>query len=410
MRKRTRIFLAAVAAVTALVGAGGAVAANADVTQPANTSPSFVVPGDANGAPQSFTIVADGYPQGIGEVSAEVCDGVDPSLPTWSPGLDCDFASATTAVDVGADGKATFPANDPNYGFFPFKGANSVHSWDCMAPGEAPLNNGRPEYTNCQVRVTMDLFNPNANDAFFTMQLPQRTGNAGGQCGGFALLGKASVNHVSAPLLDQTQVATALATSALKNLSTKAVLGGMCSIVTATGDPGNPGGGLVSSLTPKAIGGKVIGNARCASSPAHDGNASHAWPYNGKLTFTMSQTYLDALGHTHAYKIQGDIEILGVDPARGPDVYDVAGVVSAGQGLGATVHGSIWIDPVVAAPKGSSSVYNSGYQFDSNEYNLCNNAIAGDASVSTVMIGGGGSTAVSMRGNSAAGLNFVYNG
>src|SRR5262249_41236874 len=136
-----------------------------------NTNP-FSVPGNAAGQPQSFTVVASPYPQGSSEVSIEQCDGVNPATSGWDPVSHCDTFSSPGAVDVGADGKATFPAGDANFGFFPFKGQDSLHRFYCLAPLDPAPTDGKPFFTNCQVRVSTDLFNVTSNQAFLTMTLP----------------------------------------------------------------------------------------------------------------------------------------------------------------------------------------------------------------------------------------------
>src|SRR5262249_6121783 len=151
-------------ALTALVVAGGAGAANADVSAP-SPSNGFVVSGDAAGSPLSFTIQASGDPEGNSEGSTEGCDGVDPSSVSFDPLNDWDGASASGSVDVGASGVATFPANDPNFGFFPFKGMSPSGKFNCLSSGDVPVPNGKPSFTNCQVRITTDLISKNASDA-----------------------------------------------------------------------------------------------------------------------------------------------------------------------------------------------------------------------------------------------------
>jgi hypothetical protein len=139
------------------------------------TTPSsnpFPVPGDAAGHPQSFTIVASGFPQGSSVASVEQCDGVSPGAVGWNPLDDCDQFTAPAKVDVGANGLASFPANDPNFGFFPFKGLGPSSKFNCLAPGDPSPNNGKPDYTNCQIRVSTDDNNVTSDQVFLTMTLP----------------------------------------------------------------------------------------------------------------------------------------------------------------------------------------------------------------------------------------------
>ena len=122
--------------------------------------------------PQSFTVVADGFPAGNSVASVEQCDGVSPSTPGYTPLTHCDSATAPAAVDVGADGVATFPANDPNFGFVPFKGTSPQGKFNCVAPGEDSVFNGLPTFSNCQLRVATDLNNTTSDQTFFTLALP----------------------------------------------------------------------------------------------------------------------------------------------------------------------------------------------------------------------------------------------
>src|SRR5262249_42153500 len=80
-----------------------AVWAATSITTP-STNP-FSVPADGQ-FPASFTLIGSGWPQGVGEVSVEQCDGVASSTVGWSPVADCDIATAPIAVDVGANGIA----------------------------------------------------------------------------------------------------------------------------------------------------------------------------------------------------------------------------------------------------------------------------------------------------------------
>jgi hypothetical protein len=139
------------------------------------TTPSsnpFTVPGDALGHPQSFTIVASGFPQGPSSVSVEQCDGVSPASVGWDPLTHCDQNTAPAKVDVGSNGIATFPANDANFGFFPFKGLGPSSKFNCLAPGDPSPNNGKPDFTDCQIRVSTDDNNVTGDQTFLTMTLP----------------------------------------------------------------------------------------------------------------------------------------------------------------------------------------------------------------------------------------------
>src|SRR5262245_32883969 len=115
LRRAGALAVAGIALMMAIVAGAWA----GTITTPASSP--FGVPGDPAGNPLSFTVVGSGYPNGS-TVAIEQCDGVSPSTVGWSPIDNCDIATAPAAVDVGANGLATFPANDPNFGFTPFKG------------------------------------------------------------------------------------------------------------------------------------------------------------------------------------------------------------------------------------------------------------------------------------------------
>ncbi len=214
-----------------------------------------------------------------------------------------------------------------------------------------------------------------------------------GHCDGSIILGT-----ITPALTDVTQIGVVVKTKLLKDLTTKTAIAGDCSSVVRPGDPIHPAGGLVSPLTPKAEAASLLGNASCASA-ANDPNSAAAWPLNGKITWTMTQLN-DLL---KPYQIQADVQIMGFDPA-GPDVVDLGGIVLKGVAVGATVSGNIWEDPVTLT--GGTSGYNTGWTLDLTNALGCGDATPGNASISTIMSGGGGGTATSLLGSSATGVAF----
>jgi hypothetical protein len=219
-----------------------------------------------------------------------------------------------------------------------------------------------------------------------------------GGCGGQVGLGT-----ITPALTDQTQIGVVAKTKLLKDLTTKTAIAGDCSSATRPGDPINPAGGLVSPLTPKAFAASLTGNASCANgatAQAVDATAAAAWPLNGKITWTMTQ--LNALGKPYA--IQAGVEALGFNAAAGPDVLDLGGVVLKGAAVGAIVSGNVWFDPV--AKTGGPTGYNTGYELDITPALGCADGTAGNASISTVLIGGGGASATSLLGSTATGVAF----
>jgi hypothetical protein len=162
-------------AVIGLVGVAAAllradVAFAGTITTP-NTNP-FTVSKDASGKPAAFTIVATGFTPGT-LVSVEQCDGTSPSAPGWSPLTNCDLGSSPSQAIVADDGTVTFSASDPNHAFRPFKGESPQSLFNCSAAGQAPPNNGLPNFTNCQVRVASNTTVVTADQAFITMSLPK---------------------------------------------------------------------------------------------------------------------------------------------------------------------------------------------------------------------------------------------
>ena len=115
----------------------------------------------------------------------------------------------------------------------------------------------------------------------------------------------------------------------------------------------------------------------------------------------MGQTGADG----KPFQIQAQIA-LSKNAAAGADVYDVTGTVIKGPGLGAKLGGSIWMDPVVVAPKGAPSAFNTGYQFLPAVQSAC--AAGATASVATMLFGGGGTSANSPAGTlGVPGISFT---
>jgi hypothetical protein len=187
----------------------------------------------------------------------------------------------------------------------------------------------------------------------------------------------------------------------LSDISTKAKLGGSCTAPPRTGDPNIPPPG--GAVHPKSIASKLVGNASCAA-PADDPNAAAAWPLNGKMTFTMTETYVDGVtAKTKPYQLQANIAILG--QGAGPDVLNVGGIVLKGLGVGATVSGDIWQDPVTKT--GAPSTYNTGYELDLAAAAGCADSTPNNASIATTMFGGGDGSSTSLIGSTAEGIKFT---
>ena len=146
----------------------------ATITNP-STNP-FTIPEDAQGNPVSFTVSGGGFPPNAPNVVVEECDGVPSSAPGWSPTTHCDLATSPSPKPADANGNYTFPANDPNFGFTPFPpGLSPQGLFNCLYQGQPNPNNGRPNYTNCQLRVSSNNSAATTDQTFITLTYPPPT-------------------------------------------------------------------------------------------------------------------------------------------------------------------------------------------------------------------------------------------
>ena len=99
-----RLMLVAVIAAACVLGLAG-IAFAATITTP--TGNPFVVPGDANGNPLSFTVVATGFSVGQ-PVFVEQCDGTPHTAAGWDVTINCDNGASNAPVLADANGTATF--------------------------------------------------------------------------------------------------------------------------------------------------------------------------------------------------------------------------------------------------------------------------------------------------------------
>ena len=166
MRKSLCAVAVATACLAGLVMTLGP--AGAAITVP--TGNPFVVPGVA-GVPQAFTVTATGFTANS-PVFVEQCDGVSPSAPGWTPTEHCDLGSSPSPAISNGSGVATFPANDLNLAFTPFKGASPQGLFNCLSPNQAALSNGLPNDRNCKLRVSSNNTVTTGDQAFLNLQLP----------------------------------------------------------------------------------------------------------------------------------------------------------------------------------------------------------------------------------------------
>jgi hypothetical protein len=230
-------------------------------------------------------------------------------------------------------------------------------------------------------------------------------------------------------LTDTTKHVT-VKTKVLKQVvAPKATLGGTCDNTvfeplspTADGQP-------PTQMTPKANAATLVGSASCSTTgPAPDPGdpaAAAAYPLNGKISITMTQTHATGTDVTKPWAISGYVALLGITN----DVVDVDGLLVKGASFGASVSGSLWQDPAVKLAKTDSfypGYHGTGYNFQSDTFNPfailggCADGTPGtipNPGIQTVLIGGGSSTLADpnqssanspLLGSPAAGLSFSF--
>jgi hypothetical protein len=308
--------LTALVAGTFLVATASAAYAGT-ITAP--TGNPFVVPGDGAGNPVALTVTANGFTPGS-LAYLEQCDGVATTSPGWSPTTNCDLGTSQAPALVDGTGTATFPANDPNRGFTPFKGESPQSLFNCLAPAAADLSNGLTNYRNCKIRVSSSNTNVTADQAFVNIQLPEAAGGSTpqGGCTGQQMLAK--IRNVTTGLgLDNT--------SQNVKISMKAVTGGDGTCTVGTASPAVP--------DPKSFKVAVTGFASCDV-----GATSAGLPPVGKLQFSFGGG---------AVKLQAYARIASTDPVIGyaSDVIGVHGFFAKGPLAGADVNGTLYQNPTI---------------------------------------------------------------
>jgi hypothetical protein len=222
-----------------------------------------------------------------------------------------------------------------------------------------------------------------------------------GDCGGSVALVKLAGTVKGQGLTDQT-TQVKITGNVAKDQTSKGVVngGGNCNGVIRPGDLHVPNG-PTPTLHAKAEAISFLGNVSCANGAtavAADATAANAYPANGKITWTFDTTYNDLLtGLPKPWKMQAAVALLGFNPAPGPDVVDVGGIVLSGVNAGATVSGSIWEDPV-ALTHGATG-YNTGYELDLGTAAGCADGTPNNANILIVLSGGGGASATSLLGS-----------
>ena len=345
LRKPTLIVMIALALVAALAYAAGAATG---VTKPAPLT--FKVPGDGSGVPQSVTVTASGYTPGS-LVYIEQCDGVDPTSSSWNVTIDCDLGSSPAPVIVDGTGTATFPANDPNFGFTAFKGGSPQDEFNCLAANQPSPANGLPDFRNCQIRLATSNTVVTADQVFFTLVLPDAPDSlaAAGHCSLGTQLAAVKTATSGQGMTDQTQDVT-ISAKLLNDVhtGTPVALGGTCSGLV---DSHYAGTGLAANA-PRAASGtlhetaaalKLVGSASCAwTAPgiAADAAASGGYTMNGALKITFSELGAGGKPLTLAAEVMVRHNLVT------RDLYDFKGVVTKGLSVGANITGTEYLDPV----------------------------------------------------------------
>jgi hypothetical protein len=157
-----------------------AVPAFAAFTTPADNPhlvPNFTS-GPNAGKPAPFDVVVDGYPAVSGvnpKVFEQICDGVDPTDPSWDPSVDCDAGTAGSNA-VANGGVASFPAADSNLHIRPFRGESPSSLFNCIAPGDPDPGNGLPTFggtasSHCTLRTVQDTLGGTTKQQFLQLTL-----------------------------------------------------------------------------------------------------------------------------------------------------------------------------------------------------------------------------------------------
>ena len=171
MTRRSTVVLGAIVAFAMF---GGAHAWATSITEPRGGP--VVAPVDAAGHLAPITVSATGFPERTA-VYVEQCDGTSPTMLRWSPTEHCDLGSSPAAVYADANGNVTFAASDPKHAFVPFVGESPQSLFNCLPSGGAAPNNGLPNFTNCQVRVSSNDADVTLDQQFFGLRLPANATN-----------------------------------------------------------------------------------------------------------------------------------------------------------------------------------------------------------------------------------------
>jgi hypothetical protein len=145
-------------------------------------------------------------------------------------------------------------------------------------------------------------------------------------------------------------------------------------------------------FTDVQVGAKLSGVASCDAASVDPS----LYPLNGKLKLSYAAKTLS----TQAY-----VRIAGFDPVPGPDVIAITGIVTKGGGVGATISGETFFDPVIKAlvnNEAGGPELKGQYYFDNSQIVLA--CGSGGAAIGLVYGGDG----VSLLGSAAPGLSLDF--
>jgi hypothetical protein len=142
------------------------------------------------------------------------------------------------------------------------------------------------------------------------------------------------------------------------------------------------------------VGSKLSGVASCDSASVDP----TLYPLNGKIKLSYAAKTLST---------QGYVRIAGFDPVPGPDVIALTGIVTKGGGVGATIGGEVFFDPVIKAlvnGEAGGPELKGQYYFDNSQVVTPCGSTPTAPSIGLVYGGDGGS----LLGSVASGLTLSF--
>jgi len=154
---------------------------------------------------------------------------------------------------------------------------------------------------------------------------------------------------------------------------------------------------LGNSFTDVVVGAKLSGSASCDAASTDPTQ----YPLNGKLKLSYAAKTLS----TQAY-----VRVAGFDPGPGPDVIALTGIITKGGGVGSTLTGEVFFDPVKKAlvngeggpVPGSTPVLKNQYYFDNSQ--IAQSCADGGSPIGLIYGGDG----PSLLGSAASGISLSF--